>query len=132
ENQCTGREGQRIGEALATCVGELGDALRRAEAAEVDAASGAGALRTAVEERDQWKEEAVRLSAAVIAHEESIAQRTGAYEDLRLEAQHLAAAVADTETKLAVTRRRLGATTADLGSARESLAERENTLTDTL
>ena len=132
ENQSLELEVQRIAEALATRVAELGDALRRAEAAEVDAASGAGALRTAVEERDEWKEEAVRLSAAVSEHEESIAHWTGRYEDLSSEAQRLAAVVADTETELADARRQLDAATADVGSARESLAEREDTLADTL
>ena len=132
ENQSLELEVQRMAEALAIRVAELGDALRRAEAAEVDAASGAGALRTAVEERDEWKEEAVRLSAAVSEHEESIAHWTGRYEDLSSEAQRLAAVVADTGTELADARRRLDAATADVEELRESLAEREHTLADTL
>jgi GT2 family glycosyltransferase len=132
EHQSLEVEAQRIAEALATREAELGDALHRAEEAEVDAATGAGALRTAIEERDQWKEEAVRLSDAVSEHEESIAHLTGEYETLHTEAQRLAVAVADTETEFADTRRRLDSASADVGEARESLAERERTLADTL
>ena len=123
ENQSLELEVQRIAEALATREAELGDALRRADAAEVDAASGAGALRTAVEERDEWREEAVRLSAAMSEHEESIAHWTGRYEHLSSEAQRLAAVVADTETELADAQRRLDAATADVGDLREALAD---------
>ena len=132
ENRTLELEVQRIAEALATRGTELGNALRRVEAAEVDAAAGAGALRAAAEERDQWKEEAVRLSAAVSEHEGSIAHWTDEYEGIRHEARRLAAAVADTETELAENRRRLGSATADAESVRESLVERENTLADTL
>ena len=98
----------------------------------MDAASGAGALRTAVEERDEWKEEAVRLSAAVSEHEESIAHWTGEYEDLQFRSA-------------APRRRGRGHRNGTRGHsapagrrhgrrrrARESLAEREHTLADTL
>jgi GT2 family glycosyltransferase len=134
EHESLELEAQRIAEALARREAELGDALHRAEQAEVDAAAGAGALRTAVEERDQWKEEAVRLSAAVSQHEESIAHWTGEYEDLQSEAQRLAAAVADTETELADTLSRLQAVE-DEASARETrleelLAERERVVSE--
>ena len=74
------------GAALTTRDAELRDALLRAEEAEVDAAAGVGSLHAAREERDRWKEEAVRLLGVVSEHEESIARWTSEYESLQASA----------------------------------------------
>jgi GT2 family glycosyltransferase len=114
-------EALRLAEALATRESELATALGRAETAEADALAEAEALGLALLERDELAAHRSRLAEEVNERDALLSERTREYDGLRVEARHLAAALADAETQLADTRVTLAKHSAELDDARRTL-----------